>query len=132
VSIAVAVQTEEGLVAPVIRDPASRSIGEVADAIRDLAGRAEARTLTADDYEGGTFTVTNLGAYGVEGFTPIINLPQVAILGVGALRLLPALEEDGSVGAHHQMVLSLTFDHAVVDGAPAAAFLNDLRRVLVN
>lgn len=128
--IAVAVQTDEGLVAPVVRDPAVRTIEEIAGLIRDLAERADAETLTAEDYEGGTFTVTNLGAYGVDGFTPIINLPQVAILGVGAVRRVATLEDDGSVEAHHQMVLSLTFDHAMVDGAPAAAFLRDVGAAL--
>lgn len=121
--VAVAIQTEEGLIAPVVRDTASRSVEDISGAIRDLAARATAKLLTAEDFAGGTFTVTNLGVYGVDGFTPIINLPQVAILGVGAVRLVPGLDKEGRVTARHQMVLSLTFDHAYVDGAPAAAFL---------
>lgn len=128
--IAVAVQTDEGLVAPVVKNASDRTIEEISSLIRDLAERAGTRTLTAEDFEGGTFTVTNLGAYGIDGFTPIINLPQVAILGVGAVRRVATVENDGSVTAHHQMVLSLTFDHAFVDGAPAAAFLREVGAAL--
>ena len=130
VNVAVAVQTDEGLVAPVIAHADTLTTVELADAIKDLAARARSKTLTAADYEGGTFTVTNLGGLGVEGFTPIINLPQVAILGVGASRRVPAFDADGTVVAGHQMMLSLTFDHAFVDGAPAARFLNDVVEAL--
>jgi pyruvate dehydrogenase E2 component (dihydrolipoamide acetyltransferase) len=124
--VAVAIQTGDGLVAPVVRDAASRSVNEIAEAIADLAERAAAKTLTVEDYEGGTFTVTNLGSYGIDGFTPIINLPQMAILGVGAIRRVPVVDESGAITAGYQMVLSLTFDHAFVDGAHAAAFLQQV------
>jgi pyruvate dehydrogenase E2 component (dihydrolipoamide acetyltransferase) len=124
--VAVAIQTDEGLVAPVLRDPAAKSVDEVAEQIRQLAQRARDKTLVSSDYEGGTFTVTNLGGYGVDGFTPIINLPQVAILGVGAIRKIPVVTADGTVAVGAQMTLSLTFDHAFVDGAPAAEFLQQL------
>jgi pyruvate dehydrogenase E2 component (dihydrolipoamide acetyltransferase) len=123
--VAVAIQTDDGLVAPVVRDPAQRSVDEIAAAIEDLADRARSGRLEAPDYAGGTFTVTNLGPYGTEGFTPIINLPQVAILGVGAARRVPVVRND-TVSIGHQMVLSLTFDHAFVDGAPASAFLAEV------
>ena len=129
-NIAVAIQTDEGLVAPVVRDPAALSVDEVESAIGRLGEAARAKTLTAADYADATFTVTNLGAYGIDGFTPIINLPQVAILGVGTVRQAPAVDEDGGIVARYQMVLSLTFDHAFVDGAPAAAFLQDVGRAL--
>jgi pyruvate dehydrogenase E2 component (dihydrolipoamide acetyltransferase) len=129
-NVAVAIQTDDGLVAPVVRDPAGRNLDEVAAAIRDLAGRAEAKTLAAEDFADATFTVTNLGVFGVDGFTPIINLPQVAILGVGAVRRVPAFDQTGAVSARYETVLSLTFDHAFVDGAPAAAFLRDLGAAL--
>lgn len=128
--ISLAIQTEEGLVAPVVRDAYDMTVEDIASAIRDLADRAHAGELMADDYQGGTFAVTNLGAYGVDGFTPIILLPQVAILGVGALRKVPALDDAGSVSARYHVVLSLTFDHAFVDGAPAAEFLQSLGQVL--
>jgi len=128
--VSVAIQTEEGLVAPVVRDASTRSVEEVAGSIKELAHRAAAGTLTPTDYEGGTFTVTNLGPHGIDGFTPIINLPQVAILGVGAARPTPVVDNDGNVTIGHQMVLSLTFDHAFVDGAPAAAFLQQVAGTL--
>lgn len=124
--IAVAIQTDDGLVAPVVRNPASRSTEDLASAITALAERAATRSLTASDYEGGTFTVTNLGGYGIDGFTPIINLPQVAILGVGAVRKVPIVATEGAIAIGYQMVLSLTFDHAFVDGTPAARFLQEL------
>ena len=130
--VAVAVQTDDGLVAPVVRDPAGSSIEEVADVIAQLAERARARELTAADYEGATFTVTNLGRFGVDAFTPIINLPQVAILGVGALRTVPGFDQSGAVVARKLMTLSLSFDHAFVDGAPAAEFLSRVRELLEN
>lgn len=128
--IAIAIQTDAGLVTPVIREPAHRSVEELADTIEVLAERARNKSLTAVDFDGGTFTVSNLGALGIDGFTPMINLPQVAILGVGAVRRVPIIDEEGNVTPGHHMVLSLTFDHAFVDGAPAAAFLQQLGRAL--
>lgn len=128
--IAVAIQTDEGLVAPVVREPAAKSVDSIADEVAGLAERARVKRLEAADYAGGTFSVTNLGPWGVDGFTPIINPPQLAILGVGALRTVPGFSEDGSVVPRRQMVLSLTFDHAFVDGAPAAAFLARVRELL--
>jgi pyruvate dehydrogenase E2 component (dihydrolipoamide acetyltransferase) len=128
--IAIAIQTEAGLVAPVVRNAADKTVEEVAEAIQDLARRAGAGTLTAEDYEGGTFSLSNLGAYGVDGFTPIINSPQVAIIGVGAVRRVAVLDDAGEVSGRYQVVLSLTFDHAFVDGAPAAEFLQRVGETL--
>jgi len=99
-------------------------VAQVAVAIQTDEGLA--KTLTAEDFEGGTFTVSNLGSYGIDGFTPIINLPQVAILGVGAIRQVPTIDKSGAVTSGYQMVLSLTFDHAFVDGVPAARFLQQI------
>ncbi len=124
--VSLAIQTDDGLVAPVVRDPASRSTEEVASAIAHIAERARTKRLETSDFEGGTFSVSNLGSYGIDGFTPIINLPQVAILGVGTARRVAVVHDDGTVGSGYEMVLSLTFDHAFVDGAPAAAFLRQL------
>lgn len=127
--ISLAIQTEQGLVAPVVRDPATRPLDELGEEIASLAERARSRHLTKEDYEGGTFSVTNLGGYGIDSFTPIINLPQVAILGIGAIRTVPGFEDERVV-PRRQMALSLTFDHAFVDGAPAAEFLARVRAVL--
>lgn len=125
-NVAVAIQTDDGLVAPVIQDASSFSVGEIADVIRVLAERAQTKSLDGADYQGGTFTVTNLGSLGIDTFTPIINLPQVAILGMGALNRVPILDAGGNLAADHQVTLSLTFDHAFVDGDPAARFLNEI------
>lgn len=130
--ISVAIQTETGLVAPVVRDAADKTVDEIAMAIQDLARRADEGTLTAEDYQGGTFSVSNLGVYGIDAFTPIINLPQVAILGVGAVRHVAVLDDAGGVSGRYQVVLSLTFDHAFVDGAPAAEFLRRVAEVLAS
>jgi pyruvate dehydrogenase E2 component (dihydrolipoamide acetyltransferase) len=128
--VSVAIETEAGLVAPVVRDPASKTTAEVAKTISDLAERARSRRLSTTDFEGGTFSVTNLGPYGIDAFTPIINLPQIAVLGLGTVRLVAGIDREGNVISRRQMVLSLTFDHSFVDGAPAAAFLADLRNRL--
>jgi len=124
--IAVAVDTEAGLLVPVIRDVLGKSVQQIAVESQALAERARARQLGPDDLQGGTFTITNLGMYGIDAFTPIINLPQCAILGVGRIVNKPAAHE-GQVALRHMMALSLTFDHRVVDGAPAARFLRAIR-----
>jgi len=79
---------------------------------------------------GGVFTITNLGAFGIDAFTPIINLPETAVLGLGAIRREPVVLDDGSIAAKHIMTLSLTFDHRVIDGAPAARFLQALSKAI--
>ena len=129
IHIAIAVDTEEGLLAPVLRDANKKSIAQIAEESRSLAEKARARKLDRDSLQGGTFTITNLGTYGIDAFTPIINLPQCAILGVGAIRLKPAVYE-GQLAARHMVSLSLTFDHRIVDGAPAAAFVKTVRELI--
>jgi pyruvate dehydrogenase E2 component (dihydrolipoamide acetyltransferase) len=129
IHIAIAVDTEAGLMAPVVRDVQALGLRQVAARSRELIELARARRLTAEQMQGGTFTVSNLGAYGVEAFTPIINLPQCAILGVGRIRRAPAVHNE-QVVPRDQLTLSLTFDHRVVDGAPAARFLDTLRKYL--
>jgi len=122
VNVGVAVALEEGLIVPVIRNVDRKSPAEIAQESRELAEKARAGTLSVDEVSGGTFTVSNLGMYGVDAFTPIIDLPQVAILGVGRVREKPVVHE-GEIAIRHTLILSLTFDHRAVDGAPAAAFL---------
>ncbi len=131
VHVGIAVDTEAGLLVPVVRDVASLSLREVAARSRDLVERARARRLTADEMRGGTFTVSNLGAFGVDAFTPIINYPECAILGVGRIRRQPAVVDDRVV-PRDAVTLSLTFDHRIVDGAPAARFLDALRGCVEN
>lgn len=126
VHIGLAVDAPDGLVVPVVREAHTRSVSQIAAATRDLIARAQAHQLHADELQGGTFTLTNLGMYGIDAFTPIINLPQSAILGVGRIQARPAVVNDQIV-PRKLMALSLTFDHRVVDGAAAARFLNTVR-----
>jgi pyruvate dehydrogenase E2 component (dihydrolipoamide acetyltransferase) len=129
--IGIAVDTEAGLLVPVIQGAAELGIRAVASRSRELIRRARERQLRPADMQGGTFTVTNLGAFGIEMFTPIINLPECAILGIGKIERRPVMEGDKVVG-QEQMSLSLTFDHRIVDGAPAARFLQQLTRSIEN
>ena len=124
--IGIAVDTPDGLLVPVVRSVGSRSIEGVVEESRRLIARAREGRLTREEMSGGVMTITNLGAYGIDGFTPIINLPEIAILGLGAIRREPVFREGDRVEARDRMVLSLTFDHAAIDGAPAAAFLKEL------
>lgn len=126
IHVAVAVDTEAGLLAPVIRDVTSKSIQQIAEELRSLVEKAQTHQLGPDELQGGTFTITNLGMYGIDAFTPIINLPQCAILGVGRIVDKPTVWNDQLV-PRKRMALSLTFDHRVVDGGPAARFLNTVR-----
>ena len=125
INIGIAVALDEGLIVPVIRDADRQPLAQIAAAARALAEKARAGTLGVDDVSGGIFTITNLGMYGIDAFTPIINQPQVAILGVGRIIDKPAVH-DGQIAIRSMMTLSLTFDHRIVDGAPAAAFLRDV------
>ena len=122
INVGVAVDTERGLLVTVIRDADAKGIGEIASALRELVARAREGKSMPDDLSGGSITITNLGMYGVDAFTPIINLPECAILGVGRLCAKPTVHE-GQICARDMVVLSLTFDHRLVDGAPAARFL---------
>jgi len=127
VHVGIAVDTEAGLVVPVVRDAQALTLRQVAARTRELIELARSRKLAPEQMQGGTFTLTNLGMYGVEAFTPIINPPQCAVLGVGRIVREPAVVE-GQIVARDRMVLSLTFDHRIVDGAPAARFLDTLRQ----
>jgi pyruvate dehydrogenase E2 component (dihydrolipoamide acetyltransferase) len=129
VSVGVAVALEDGLIVPVVRNADRLTVPEIGDAIRDLAERARTNALNVDEVTGATFTITNLGMFGVDAFTPIINPPEVAILGVGRIFEELALL-DGQVVSRSRMVLSLTIDHRIVDGAPGAAFLQTLVQLL--
>lgn len=124
--IGFAVDSEHGLFVPVIRDVLQLSLREVTGASRLLIEAARAGELKQAQMQDGCFTMTSLGSFGVESFTPIINHPQTAILGVGAIRREAVAMEDGTLANRHQLTLSLTFDHRIVDGAPAARFLQNV------
>jgi pyruvate dehydrogenase E2 component (dihydrolipoamide acetyltransferase) len=128
VGVAVALDPE-GLVVPVLRDAHRRSLRELAADLLDLVERARANRLSPTEMQDGTFTLTNLGAYRIDGFTPIINPPETAILGVGRIAA-KAVVVDGRIEPRTMCTLSLSFDHRVVDGAPAAAFMARLAELL--
>jgi pyruvate dehydrogenase E2 component (dihydrolipoamide acetyltransferase) len=128
VGVAVALEPE-GLVVPVLKDAATRSLRELAADLLALTDKARAGKLSPVEMQGGTFTITNLGAYRIDGFTPISNPPETAILGVGRIAD-KAVVVDGKIEARTMCTLSLSFDHRVVDGAPAAAFLARLAELL--
>jgi pyruvate dehydrogenase E2 component (dihydrolipoamide acetyltransferase) len=116
------VDTERGLLVPVVRRTDQLSLVEIARDLRGKIERAQTGQSLPDELSGGTFTLTNLGAYGVDGFTPVINPPEMAILAVGRIVEKPVAVQ-GAVALRQRMTLSLKFDHRLVDGAPAARFL---------
>lgn len=126
VQLGVAVDTERGLLVPVIRDANKLSLNELSKTAKQLANEAKEGHLSPDKMSGGSFTVTNIGSFGVESFTPIINAPQVAILGVCGITTRVKAGHDGQIATYPAMGLSLTIDHRAVDGAPAAKFLKAL------
>jgi pyruvate dehydrogenase E2 component (dihydrolipoamide acetyltransferase) len=129
INIGVAVDTERGLLVPVVRDADSKNLTEISVALDDLANRARSKKLKPDEMQGGTFSISNLGGIGGTGFTPIINWPEVAILGVSRGRTEPQWHE-GSFRPRLMMPLSLSYDHRLVDGADAARFLAKLKDAL--
>jgi pyruvate dehydrogenase E2 component (dihydrolipoamide acetyltransferase) len=131
IHIGIAVDTDAGLVVPVLCDVPRLSLRDLSIRSRDLIERARQRKLSANELQGGTFTVTSLGAFGIDAFTPIINSPECAILGVGRIRRCPAVIQDQLV-IRDQMTLSLTFDHRITDGVPAARFLQTLSALIEN
>lgn len=130
--LGMAVDTPQGLVVPVIRNVCSMTLAELAQESRRLVGRAQAGKLSAEEMQGSVFTITNLGAFGIDAFTPVINLPEAAILGLGAIRREAVVQPDGQITSRHQLTLSLTFDHRVLDGAPAARFLQELSAAIAS
>ena len=129
VNLGLAVDSERGLLVPVIRGAQRMGVKELALEFRALVARAREGKAQPDDLTGGTFTITNLGMFGVDAFSPIINLPECAILGVGRIRPEPVAKGD-QVVVRQRMWLSLTFDHRLVDGAPAARFLQAIMRYI--
>jgi pyruvate dehydrogenase E2 component (dihydrolipoamide acetyltransferase) len=131
INIGIAVDTERGLVVPVLRDADRKSIPQIARELATVADSVRSGSFGIDDLRGGTFTISNLGAIGGTYSTPIINPPEVAILLAGRSRILPQFIE-GSFEPRLMMPLSITYDHRIVDGAAAARFLNDVKVYLAN
>jgi pyruvate dehydrogenase E2 component (dihydrolipoamide acetyltransferase) len=122
INIGMAVALDEGLIVPVIRDAGRKDLRAIAVETKELGERARSGKLKLDDVSGGTFTITNLGGFGVDVFTPILNLGETGILGVGRIIEKPAVYR-GEIARRSMVALSLTFDHRIIDGAPAAVFL---------
>jgi pyruvate dehydrogenase E2 component (dihydrolipoamide acetyltransferase) len=131
IHIGVAVALQDGLIVPVVRDTDTMTIREIAQEIRRLAEGARDGTLSVDEVTGGTFTITNLGNYGIDGFTPIINSPESAILGVGRITERVVIHDD-QIARRKMTVLSLTIDHRLIDGATGAEFMQSLKELLEN
>jgi len=130
VNVGIAVAAQDALVVPTITDADTRSLSSIASEARRLAGRVRDGSITPPELSGGTFTVSNLGMYGMTAITPVINLPQAAILGVGATRAVLARDPDGEIVDRRLMTLTLTCDHRILYGADAARFLAAIRELL--
>ncbi len=130
VNLSVAIAVEDGLVTPVIRDAQKLSLPQISTAVKDLATRAREKKLKPEEFSGGTITVSNLGAYGIDQFCAIINPPQAAILAVGAIIKKPIVNEHNQLAVGQRLNLTLSGDHRVVDGAVAAEYLGALRQLL--
>ncbi len=130
VGLSVAVAVDDGLVTPVVRDAQNKSLRAISESVKDLAARARAKKLKPDEYQGGTITVSNLGSYGIEFFDAIINPPQAVIVSVGAILKKPVVGPNDTIVVGQRLAVGLSADHRVVDGAVAAQYLSELRRLL--
>jgi pyruvate dehydrogenase E2 component (dihydrolipoamide acetyltransferase) len=132
INLAVAVAIDEGLVTPVLRDAQRKTLGEISEIVKDLATRARSKKLKPEEYVGGTLTVSNLGSYGIENFSAIINPPQAMILSIGAIVKKPVVGPNDQIVAGQRMSIGLSADHRVVDGAIGAQYLGELRKLVEN
>ena len=132
VNLAVAVAIDEGLVTPVIRAAQNKSLREISAAVKDLAHRARNKRMKPEEFQGGTLTVSNLGSYGIDYFSAVINPPQAIILSIGAIVRQAVVNEAGAIVPGYRMKIGMSCDHRVVDGAIGAAYLKALRRLLEN
>jgi len=132
VNLAVAVAVDDGLVTPVIREAQKKTLADLSLAVKDLATRARGKKLKPDEYAGGTITVSNLGAYGIEQFSAIINPPQAMIVSVGAIVKKPVVNDSNEIVVGQRMSVGLSADHRVVDGAVGATYLAELRKLIEN
>jgi pyruvate dehydrogenase E2 component (dihydrolipoamide acetyltransferase) len=129
--IGVAVALEEGLVTPVLRNCEQKRLDQINTELRDLADRARSRKLKPEEYTGATFTISNLGMFGVDSFAAIVNPPEGAILATGTIKEQPVVKA-GQIVVGHTMKATLSSDHRIIDGAVAAGFLQDLKKILEN
>ncbi|MBA2243243.1 MAG: pyruvate dehydrogenase complex dihydrolipoamide acetyltransferase [Chthoniobacterales bacterium] len=132
VNLAVAVALEEGLVTPVIPAAQTKTLREISEAVKDLAHRARNKRMKPEEFQGGTFTVSNLGSYGIDHFSAIINPPQGFILSIGAITKKPVVDDCDSIAVGERMSIGMSCDHRVIDGALGAEYLKELRHLLEN
>ncbi|MCP4846586.1 MAG: 2-oxo acid dehydrogenase subunit E2 [Verrucomicrobiaceae bacterium] len=132
VNLSVAIALDDGLVTPVIRGAQNKSLLEISIAVKDLAKRAREKKLSPDEFSGGTLTVSNLGAYGVNSFDAIINPPQAVILSVGGIVKKPVVDDEGKIVPGMRMDVGISCDHRVVDGAVGASYLAELKKRIEN
>jgi pyruvate dehydrogenase E2 component (dihydrolipoamide acetyltransferase) len=132
VNLSVAVSVDDGLLTPVLRDAQKLNLKQISASVKDLANRARSKKLKPEEFQGGTITVSNLGAYGVDQFYAIVNPPQAIIIAVGSIVKKPVVNAAGEIVVGERMTLALSGDHRVVDGAVGATFLASLRRLIEN
>jgi pyruvate dehydrogenase E2 component (dihydrolipoyllysine-residue acetyltransferase) len=132
VNLAIAVAIEDGLVTPVIRAAQSKSLREISEAVKDLAHRARHKRMKPEEFQGGTFTVSNLGSYGIDNFSAIINPPQGFILSIGAIVKKAVIDDCDQIVPGQRMSIGMSCDHRVIDGALGAEYLKELRHLLEN
>jgi pyruvate dehydrogenase E2 component (dihydrolipoamide acetyltransferase) len=132
VDLGVAVAIEEGLLTPVIRAAQDKSLREISASAKDLAQRARNKRMKPEEFQGGTFTVSNLGGLGVDSFSAVINPPQGFILAVGKVTKIPIVDDCDQVMVGHRMLITMSCDHRVIDGALGAEYLKELRHLLEN
>ena len=129
INVGVATDTERGLLVPVIRNADQKGIVQIHQELGELVERARIGRSTVEDLSDGTFTISNLGMFEIEGFLPIVNLPECAILGVGTIITKPVVVDD-QIEVRPRVALTLSFDHRLVDGAPAARFLQRIKHLI--
>lgn len=132
VDLAIAVAIEDGLITPVVRAAQHKSLREISEAVKDLAHRARNKRMKPEEFQGGTFTVSNLGGYGIDSFSAIINPPQGFILAIGAVAKRAVVDDCDSISVGHRLAICMSCDHRVIDGALGADYLKELRRLLEN
>jgi pyruvate dehydrogenase E2 component (dihydrolipoamide acetyltransferase) len=132
VDLAVAVTIEDGLVTPVLRAAQNKSLREISEVVKDLAHRARHKRMKPEEFQGGSFTVSNLGRYGIDSFSAIINPPQGFILAIGRINKMPVIDDGDQIVPGYRMAICMSCDHRVIDGALGAEYLKELRHLLEN
>src|SRR5437867_1649293 len=132
VDLGIAVAIEDGLLTPVIRTAQEKSLREISELAKDLAHRARNKRMKPEEFQGGTFTVSNLGGMGIDSFSAVINPPQGFILAIGRITKTPVIDDGDQIVVGHRMSITMSCDHRVIDGALGAAYLKELRHLLEN